>query len=151
MYLREAEPVAAEHAVLDYGQCLRDLAGTNIFPGDLLLKNFGVTRQRRVVFYDYDELALLGDCRFRELPQPRGDDEEMAGEAWFYVGEKDIFPEEFLPFIGLSGRLRDVLLDAHAALLTPHFWWDMQERVRAGELQDIFPYDSARRLPHRRR
>ena len=151
VYLREAEPVAAEHAVLDYGQCLRDLAGTNIFPGDLLLKNFGVTRQQRVVFYDYDELALLGDCRFRELPQPRGDDEEMAGEAWFYVGEKDIFPEEFLPFIGLSGRLRDVLLDAHAALLTPHFWWDMQERVRAGELQDIFPYDSARRLPHRRR
>jgi isocitrate dehydrogenase kinase/phosphatase len=151
VYLREAEPAAAEHAVLDYGQCLRDLAGTNIFPGDLLLKNFGVTRQQRVVFYDYDELTLLHDCRFRELPQPRDDDEERAGEAWFYVGEKDIFPEEFLPFIGLATRLREVFLDAHGELLKPRFWWDLQERLRAGELQAIFPYDASRRLPHRRR
>jgi isocitrate dehydrogenase kinase/phosphatase len=151
VYLRESEPVAAEHAVLDYGQCLRDLAGTNIFPGDLLLKNFGVTRQQRVVFYDYDELALLDDCRFRDLPQPRDDEEEMAGEAWYYVGQNDIFPEEFLPFIGLSGRLREVFLDAHGELLTPRYWWDMQERVRAGELHEIFPYDATRRLPHRRR
>ena len=151
VYLREAEPAAAERAVLDYGQCLRDLAGSNIFPGDLLLKNFGVTRQQRVVFYDYDELALLDDCRFRELPPPRDDEQETAGEPWFYVGEKDVFPEEFLPFIGLSGRLREVFLDAHGALLAPRFWWDMQESARSGELHEIFPYDASRRLPHRAR
>ena len=138
--------------MLDYGQCLRDLAGTNIFPGDLLLKNFGVTRQRRVVFYDYDELALLSDCRFRELPQPRRRRGAEAGEAWFYVGERDIFPEEFLPFIGLAAEAaRGLPGRPRRALLKPRFWWDMQERLRAGELQEIFPYDASSRLPHRRR
>jgi isocitrate dehydrogenase kinase/phosphatase len=151
VYLREAEPLAAERAVLDYGRALRDLAATNIFPGDLLLKNFGVTRQGRVVFYDYDELALVTDCAFRELPSARDDADELASEPWFYVGENDIFPEEFLPFIGLQGRLRDVFLEAHGELLSPRFWLDMQQRLRAGQLQEIFPYPPSRRLPHRQR
>jgi isocitrate dehydrogenase kinase/phosphatase len=151
VYLREAEPAAACRAVLDYGRALRDLAATNIFPGDLLLKNFGVTRQGRVVFYDYDELALLTDCSFRELPGSRHDEDEMAGEPWFYVGENDIFPEEFLPFIGLQDRLRDVFLEAHGELLAPRFWLDMQQRLRGSQLQEIFPYPLSRRLPHRPR
>ncbi len=149
LYLREAAPEAAARAVLDYGHALRDLASTNIFPGDLLLKNFGVTRQGRVIFYDYDELCPLTACRFRDLPTARSYEEETAAEPWFYVGENDIFPEEFLPFIGFEKRLRDVFLDAHGEVLRPRFWRDMQERLAAGQLSEIFPYPPSRRLPHR--
>ena len=146
LYLRHAPENAARLAVLDYGQVLRDLAATNIFPGDMLLKNFGVSRHGRLIFYDYDELCRLTDCRFRELPIPRGDDEAMAGEPWFYVGDRDIFPEEFRSFLGLKGALLDTFLEAHGELLRPEFWTRMQERHRQGEVIDIFPYPPARRL-----
>ncbi len=146
VYLAEAEPAAAREAVCDYGQALRDLAATNIFPGDLLLKNFGVTRHGRVVFYDYDELALLTDCNFRALPVATGDDEELAGEPWFYVGDRDIFPEEFLPFLGLAGANREVFLASHGDLLQPAFWQTMQQEQRAARVVDIFPYSPERRL-----
>jgi len=39
LFLRKAEPAAAEAAIIDYGNALRDLAASNVFPGDLLLKN----------------------------------------------------------------------------------------------------------------
>jgi isocitrate dehydrogenase kinase/phosphatase len=146
VYLSEADPDAARDAVLDYGRALRDLAATNIFPGDLLLKNFGVTRHGRIVFYDYDELALLTDCNFRALPVAATDDEELAGEPWFYVADRDIFPEEFLPFLGFSPELRDVFLDAHRDLLDPRFWRGMQQEQRAGRVVDIFPYSADRRV-----
>jgi len=132
---------------VDFGQAIRELAATNVFPGDLLLKNFGVTRHRRVVFYDYDEIALLLDCNFRELPAPRNADEETSGEPWFYVGENDIFPEELLPFLGLTGPVKEAFLAEHGELLTVPFWTGMQERLRAGEILDVFPYPNARRLP----
>src|SRR4029453_16491840 len=94
IFIREADEAAVREAVIDYGQALKDLAVTNIFPGDILLKNFGVTRHGRVVFYDYDELCLLTNCIFRTMPQPRNAEEELAAEPWFAVGEHDIFPEE---------------------------------------------------------
>jgi isocitrate dehydrogenase kinase/phosphatase len=147
LYLRRAEPAAARAAALDYGQALRDLAATNIFPGDLLLKNFGVTRLGRVVFYDYDELSRLTDLRFRELPPPRDPEEEMAGEPWFYVDEHDVFPEEILGFLGLAPELREAFLAAHAELLGVGFWTGMQRRHLAGEVLDLFPYPNGRRLP----
>jgi isocitrate dehydrogenase kinase/phosphatase len=146
LFLREAPPEAARAAILDYGEAIRDLARSNIFPGDMLLKNFGVTRHNRVVFYDYDELAVLTDCRFRELPKARYDEEEMAGEPWFFVGENDVFPEEFLPFLGLEPKLRDVFMDAHRDLLSIGFWNAMQEEHRAGRVPDIFPYPASRRF-----
>ena len=146
VYLREAPPAAARAAVLDYGRALRDLAATNIFPGDLLLKNFGVTRHHRVVFYDYDELCLLDECQFRDLPAARSDEEETAAEAWYYVGERDIFPEEFLAFLGLRGELREAFLAAHGELLTADFWRGMQAEHRAGHWLDVFPYPPDRRL-----
>ncbi len=146
LYLDEAGEEAARDAILDYGQAVRELAATNIFPGDLLLKNFGVTRHGRVVFYDYDELVLLTDCNFRPLPTARTDDEELAAEPWFYVGERDIFPEEFLPFLGLWGAVREAFLAAHAPLLTPAFWQEMQAEQHTGRVTDIFPYPPSRRL-----
>jgi isocitrate dehydrogenase kinase/phosphatase len=146
LFLRDASPAAARHAALDYGQTIKDLASTNIFPGDLLLKNFGVTRHGRIVFYDYDELCLLTDCTFRWMPEPRDVDEEMAAEPWFYVGERDMFPEEFIRFMGLLGETRETFVAAHGDLLTPEYWCHMQARHQAGEVIDIFPYRASRRL-----
>jgi isocitrate dehydrogenase kinase/phosphatase len=146
LYLRKAPPAAARDALTDYGQAIKDLAATNIFPGDLLLKNFGVTRHGRVIFYDYDELRLLTDCNFRRMPQARNDDEEMAAEPWFYVGPHDMFPEEFSRFMGLYGELGDFFFQAHGDLLTTEFWTRMQALHHAGEVIDIFAYRHARRL-----
>jgi isocitrate dehydrogenase kinase/phosphatase len=146
LYLESFDEVTCQQAVLDYGQAIKDLAATNIFPGDLLLKNFGVTRNRRLVFYDYDELCFLSDCHFRRLPTPSSADEEMAAEAWFYVAPEDIFPEEFLTFLGLRGTLRQYFLEHHADLLDVAFWQGMQQRLAAGEVVDVYPYRSDRRL-----
>jgi isocitrate dehydrogenase kinase/phosphatase len=140
LYLRDQDYEAACAAVLDYGQALKDLARSNIFPGDLLLKNFGVTRHGRVIFYDYDELTLLTDCVFRDLPQARDDEEEMDAEPRFYVGPNDVFPEEFMHFLGLSDDLLALFLTVHRDLLGADFWRKMQERHRTGEIMDIFPY-----------
>ena len=146
VYLGEAPAESAREAVLDYGQALRDLAATNIFPGDMLLKNFGVSRHGRLIFYDYDELCRLTDCQFRVLPTPRHDDEELSNEPWFFVGERDIFPEEFRGFLGLRGELLDRFLDAHEELLGVDFWRGMQQLHERGEILDVFPYKDARRL-----
>jgi len=146
LFIQEADPVHAEAAILDYGQCIKDLAAANIFAGDLLLKNFGVTRHGRVVFYDYDELAPLTDCRFRTFPEPRSPDDELAAEPWFSVAEHDVFPEEFAPFMVPNGPLRDIFVDAHGELLQRDWWCAVQDRVRDGELVDTFPYSGTRRL-----
>jgi isocitrate dehydrogenase kinase/phosphatase len=144
LYLRSAPPAAAEQAVLDYGQCIRDLAYTNIFPGDLLLKNFGVTRHGRVIFYDYDELCQVTDCTFRDLPQATNEEDEMRGEAWFYVGENDVFPETFIRFLAFDDAQRAALLRLHGEILTAAFWRGVQQRLREGEFVEVLPYH-----PHR--
>jgi isocitrate dehydrogenase kinase/phosphatase len=146
VYLREADADAAQDAVTDYGQVLRDLAATNIFPGDMLLKNFGVSRHGRLIFYDYDELCRLTDCRFRTLPTARDDSEETAQEPWFYVGERDIFPEEFRSFLGLKGNLLQAFLAAHEELLGVEFWNRMQDFHRRGDVLDVMPYRASRRF-----
>jgi isocitrate dehydrogenase kinase/phosphatase len=122
LFLREAEPAAAEAAILDYGDALRDLAASNVFPGDLLLKNFGVTNHGRVIFYDYDELCLVSDCVFRDLPQPRTDEEEVSAEPWYYCGPRDVFPEQWLPFLAMPAALTSVFLERHGCLLTASWW-----------------------------
>jgi isocitrate dehydrogenase kinase/phosphatase len=144
LYLRAASPTAAARAALDYGQCLRDLACTDIFPGDLLLKNFGVTRHGRVIFYDYDELCRVTDCNFRDLPEAPTPEDEMRGEAWFYVADNDVFPETFLRFLAFGEAERAALLRVHAEILTAKYWRDVQQRLREGEVVEVLPYH-----PHR--
>jgi isocitrate dehydrogenase kinase/phosphatase len=144
LYVRNSEAADAERAVLDYGQCIRDLAYTNIFPGDLLLKNFGVTRHGRVIFYDYDELCRVTDCNFRDVPPVTHEEDEMRGEAWFYVAENDIFPETFLNFLGFSDEQRAALLRVHGEILTAGFWRGVQQRLKEGEVLEVLPYH-----PHR--
>ena len=144
LYVRTATREQAEKAVLDYGQAIRDLAATNIFPGDLLLKNFGVTRHGRVIFYDYDELCLVTDCRFREVPQSEHDEDDMRAESWFYVGESDVFPETFLNFLGFDPHLKSVFLEAHAEILTADWWRATQHRLKEGDLLEVLPYHKHR-------
>ncbi len=151
LFIREKDEWSARDALLDYGRSIRDLAATNTFPGDLLLKNFGVTRTGRVIFYDYDELCLVTDCNFREIPRARDEADEMGDEPWFYVGENDVFPEEFINFLGLPERLRGSFLASHGEVLTAAFWRRMQEQHRAGEIVDIFPYRESQRLRQGRR
>lgn len=144
LYLRAASPAAAEQVALDYGQCIRDLAHTNIFPGDLLLKNFGVTRHGRVIFYDYDELCLVTDCHFRDLPQADNPEDEMRGEPWFYVGEHDVFPETFVNFVAFDAAQRAALMRTHGEIFTARFWQQVQRRLSEGEVLEVLPYH-----PHR--
>ncbi|MBM5812955.1 MAG: bifunctional isocitrate dehydrogenase kinase/phosphatase [Gammaproteobacteria bacterium] len=144
LYLRSADPDQAELAIIDYGQAIRDLAYTNIFAGDLLLKNFGVTRNSRVIFYDYDELCQVTDCRFRDLPEPACDDDETRGESWFYVADNDVFPETFLNFLGLDDRLREIFLDKHHEILEASWWRSLQQRLQRGEVVEVLPYHSFR-------
>jgi isocitrate dehydrogenase kinase/phosphatase len=140
LYLRDADEDAARDAVIDYGTAIKDLAAADIFTGDMLLKNFGVTRNGRVICYDYDELCLLSECRFRRIPEPTSIEEEYAAEPWFHVADGDIFPEEFKAFLVPPGRVREAFLAAHADLLDVGFWQGVQRRLAAGEVFDVFPY-----------
>ena len=146
VYLRESGREAAREALLDYGLAIKELAAVDIFPGDFLFKNFGVTRHGRVVFYDYDELCRLSDCRFRKIPAARHLEDELSNEPWFSVRENDIFPEEFPRFLGIPQRLRRTFDAYHGDLFRVEFWTDLQRRHRAGEVMDIFPYPARRRL-----
>ena len=151
IYLQEATPGQIEHAVVEYGNAIKDLVAANIFPGDMLWKNFGVTRQGRVVFYDYDEIEYITECNFRRVPAPRNEEEEMSGEIWYRVGPKDVFPETFGPFLLGNAQVREVFMAHHAELLDVAFWQGHKERIAAGHVHDVFPYDPAKRFVHARR
>ena len=148
LFFTESADAARGAAGRDYGQSIKDLAASNIFPGDILTKNFGVTRHGRVVFYDYDELTFLTDCNFRDLPQATTYEEEMSAEPWFSVRENDIFPEEFPRFLGLPEPARTALMTEHADLFRADFWRATQEKLRAGEILEVFPYAAERRLAY---
>ncbi len=155
IYLQEAfdagldDPRArqqVERVVTEYGNAIKDLVAANIFPGDMLWKNFGVTRHGKVVFYDYDEIEYLTDCQFRHVPPPRTEEDELSGEVWYSVGPRDVFPETFGPFLLGHPLVREVFMQHHADLLDPAFWQTHQARIRAGHVHDIFPYERHRRF-----
>jgi isocitrate dehydrogenase kinase/phosphatase len=149
VYLQKTDDRQKQRAAIDeYGHALKELAAANIFAGDLLLKNFGLTRFGRVVFYDYDEICELTDCRFRTLPRPRSDADEMASEPFFSVEEGDVFPEQFPTFLFPPGELRDTFLELHGELATAAYWRAQQERIRQGLQDDVFPYAERARFRH---
>lgn len=150
IYLQEATPEQVEHAVIEYGNAIKDLVAANIFPGDMLWKNFGVTRHGKVVFYDYDEIEYLTDCNFRRVPAPRNEDDEMSGEVWYAVNRGDVFPETFGPFLLGNPQVREIFMAHHADLLDPAFWQGNKERILAGHVHDVFPYEPAKRFSARR-
>ncbi|MGH8078319.1 MAG: bifunctional isocitrate dehydrogenase kinase/phosphatase, partial [Lysobacter sp.] len=146
LYVREAPMAAAQRAVLDYGQAIKDMARSNIFAGDLLLKNFGVSSNGRALFYDYDELCLLEQCHFRVVPAVREEDETRPLDEWLYAARDDVFPELFPQFLGLPGALRDALLREHGEIFDPAWWRQTQARLRSGEYLDVPPYPDSARL-----
>jgi isocitrate dehydrogenase kinase/phosphatase len=146
IFFIEADDTAAAAKARDYGQSIKDMAASNIFPGDLLTKNFGVTRNGRVVFYDYDELCLVTECNFRDMPVSSTYEEEISAEPWFSVRENDIFPEEFPRFLAMPEAAEAELFKHHADLFTAEFWRSVQSRLRSGDIPEIFPYRAERRL-----
>jgi isocitrate dehydrogenase kinase/phosphatase len=140
LFLRDAAPEDAARAVIDYGQAVRDLASSNIFAGDLLMKNFGVTRHGRVIFYDYDEVVFVTDCNFRPLPESTSPEDEMSAEPWFFVGTNDVFPEEFIKFFGFNRELQDVFRKYHSELLSHGWWSGIKQRLEDGEIIEVLPY-----------
>lgn len=146
LYLQSADEEELRHAVREYGDAIRQLAAANIFPGDFLFKNFGVTRFGRVVFYDYDELCYLTECNFRNIPEAPNPEMEMGEEVWYTAGPNDIFPEEFETFLLTDPRIRKLFRELHGELLDPAWWRARQDHIRAGHLEDIFPYSTNRRF-----
>ncbi len=140
VYLKDADPESARSVVIDYGQAVRDLAFGNLFAGDLLLKNFGVTRHGRVIFYDYDEVTFVTDCVFRPLPKSDRPEDEMAAEPWFFVGPHDVFPEEFARFLGLGPELDPVFRQYHGELFSHRWWSRLKARLEQGETLQVLPY-----------
>jgi isocitrate dehydrogenase kinase/phosphatase len=147
LYLASANEAQARAALGDYGDALRELAAVNLFPGDLFLKNFGVTRFGRVQFYDYDEIAPLDELRFRDLPQARTDEEEMSAEPWYHVDARDIFPAEFERFIFKPWQAA-IFREEHAELLTARFWQESQQKLRDETAAELLPYPAARTFAH---
>jgi len=143
---QHADLAAMEHAIKDYGDAIRELATANIFPGDMLWKNFGMTRYGRVVFYDYDEIELMTDCKFRKIPPAPYEEMEMSGEVWYSVARNDVFPEEFATFLLGSPIIRKVFMKHHADLLAPEFWQATQQKIRDGHQEDFFPYPVSMRF-----
>jgi len=135
-------------AVVEYGNAIKDLVAANIFPGDMLWKNFGVTRHGKVVFYDYDEIEYITDCNFRRVPAARNEEDEMSGEIWYAVGPKDVFPETFGPFLLGNAAVRDVFMKHHGDLLDAAFWQGHKERILQGHVHDVFPYEPVKRFAH---
>ncbi len=146
LYLESATPTEAEDVIYEYGNAIKELAAVNIFPGDMLLKNFGVTRLKRVVFYDYDEIGFLTDYKFRRIPEARDDYEEMSATPHFHVGPDDIFPEEFPRFLIGNPKMREVFYRLHGDLYDVKFWRDMQQKLSEGELVDVYPYRNDERF-----
>ena len=137
-----------EKGVIEYGNAIKDLVAANIFPGDMLWKNFGVTRHGKVVFYDYDEIEYVTDCNFRKVPEPRNEEDEMSGEIWYTVGPHDVFPETFGPFLLGNPTVRKYFMQHHADLLEASYWQEQKDSIAQGQVFDVFPYDEERRFAH---
>ncbi len=143
---RDGDAERQRHALREYGDAIKELAAANIFPGDMLLKNFGVTRHNRVVFYDYDEIVYMTECNFRHIPPPRNEEEELSAEPYYAVGPQDVFPEQFAAFLVSDSRAREVFFKYHRDLLDPEFWQGKQRLITEGREEHVFPYPETLRF-----
>ncbi len=144
IFLNGANDEETRNAMDEYGNCIKQLAAANIFPGDMPLKNFGVTRHGRVVLYDYDEITPLTECNFRKIPEPRFEEDEMRSGTWYTVAPSDIFPEEFPLFFSGNAKARKIFEELHDDLYGVDFWLNLQEKINRGYVLDVFPYRRAK-------
>jgi len=146
MYLETANIKQQNHIINDYGKAIDELINSNIFPGDMLTKNFGVTRQNRVVFYDYDEITLMSTPIFKKIPKAKTYEQEMASEPWYYVGQNDVFPEEFKYFMLPNPYMKEVFNKKYKKLLDADYWVSIQEKIKQNGVMDYYPYGSEKRM-----
>ncbi|MBV1906214.1 MAG: bifunctional isocitrate dehydrogenase kinase/phosphatase [Pseudomonadales bacterium] len=139
-------PDGLKNALDEYGNAIKELAAANIFPGDLLLKNFGITRHGRVVFYDYDEICYLTEVNFRDIPEPQTPEQEMSAEPWYTVNPRDVFPEEFATFLFARPKIKQLFTKMHGDLFEASYWRHLQKQVQDGVVSDIFPYRRKKRF-----
>lgn len=149
IFIETADEIILERVIEDYGNAIKQLAGANIFPGDFLYKNFGVTQLGRVVFYDYDEITYMTECNFRRIPPPRFPEDEFSSEPWYSVEPNDVFPEEFGTFLLATPKIRKIFLKYHKDLLDYRYWQSKQDAIKAGQYEDVFPYPQALRFKRR--
>jgi isocitrate dehydrogenase kinase/phosphatase len=149
LYLQNGDEAQVEHGMIEYGNAIKELIAANIFPGDMLYKNFGVTRHGRVVFYDYDEIEYLTDCNIRKVPPPRNEEDELSGEVWYNVGPHDIFPETYNTFLLGDDRVRKYFLKHHADFFDPAMWQSHKDKLLAKETPDFFAYNRSLRFINR--
>lgn len=133
-------------AVEEYGNAIRQLAAANIFPGDMLFKNFGVTRHGRVVFYDYDEICYMTEVNFRDIPAPRYPEDELSAEPWYSVAPGDVFPEEFRHWLCADPEIGPLFEEMHADLFRADYWRGLQARIRQGHIEDVYAYRKRQRF-----
>jgi isocitrate dehydrogenase kinase/phosphatase len=146
LFIRNADAGSKTRAIRDYGTAIKELAAINIFAGDLLFKNFGVTRYGRVVFYDYDEIEYLTDCRFRAIPKTPPGVDDLSAETWYPVGPHDVFPEEFATFLLTDSGVKDAFLAFHSDLLDARWWQAMQDANRDGRQIEVLSYPESIRF-----
>ncbi|OAN14129.1 bifunctional isocitrate dehydrogenase kinase/phosphatase [Photobacterium jeanii] len=146
IYVEQANDDDLRHAVDEYGKAIKQLAAANIFPGDMLFKNFGVTRHGRVVFYDYDEISYMTEMNFREIPPPRYPEDEMAAEPWYSVGVNDVFPEEFRTFLLINPKIRALFNELHSDLFEASYWRQLQSNISNQQYEDVYPYPQKQRF-----
>ena len=146
LWLEQVEGQQLRDAVEEYGNAIRQLAAANIFPGDMLFKNFGVTRHGRVVFYDYDEICYMTEVNFRDIPPPRYPEDEISAEPWYSISPGDVFPEEFRHYLCADPRIRPLFDEMHGDLFRAEFWRALQTRIRNGHVEDVFAYRRRQRF-----
>lgn len=146
IFIETADDEILERVIEDYGNAIKQLAGANIFPGDFLYKNFGVTQLGRVVFYDYDEISYMTECNFRKIPPPHFPEDEFRSEPWYSVEPNDVFPEEFGTFLLSTPKIRKSFLKYHRNLLDARYWQEKKDKIKAGQYEDVFPYPEALRF-----
>ncbi len=146
LYLEQASDQQLYDVIEEYGNAIKQLAAANIFPGDMLFKNFGVTRHGRVVFYDYDEICYMTEVNFRNIPSPRFPEDELASEPWYSIAENDVFPEEFRYFLCTDPRIRSVLENLHGDIFIPDYWRGLQQRILKGYVEDVYAYKQSQRF-----
>ncbi len=149
IFIDHADEQMLDHCIIDYGNAIKEMIAADIFPGDMLLKNFGVTRQNRIVFYDYDEICHLHEIKIRAVPPSRSAEEDMASEPWFHIDENDFFPQQFEAFVANHPKVRARFLAHHADLLEPAYWKNVQADIRRQRRVDVFPYQQKNRFRHR--
>jgi isocitrate dehydrogenase kinase/phosphatase len=146
LYLQSANETQTRQILDDWGLAIKQLMGVNIFPGDLLFKNFGVNCQGKVVFYDYDEVCYLSEINFRRIPPPRSSLDLYRDEPWYSVNPNDVFPEEFITFITTDRKIRELLMDLHPELFDYRYWQEAQQQFAEGIQADVYPYSQKLRF-----